>query len=198
MTGTAVESLVCRQLLRAGGRAPWALVTGGGNYDRTASGGDDRPVRAGDMVWIDCGCAVDGYWSDYSRAGVVGGASARQREAQRAVRELTREAVAAIEPGVTMSSVARRAEGAIESLDLPVTDRVSRRAGRMGHGLGLQVTELPSLCADTDRTFEPGTVVTVEPAFATAYGTFHVEENVVVTDTGSRTLSDDRWRLRSV
>lgn len=198
MTGAAVESLVCRQLLEAGGRAPWALVTGGGDYGRTASGGDDRSVRAGDMVWIDCGCAVDGYWSDYSRAGVVGGASAKQRDAQRAVHEITREAVEAIEPGVTMSSVARRAEEAVEVLDLPITDRVSQRAGRMGHGLGVQVTELPSLCADTDRTFEPGAVVTVEPAFATAYGTFHVEENVVVTETGSRTLSDDRWQLRSI
>jgi Xaa-Pro aminopeptidase len=150
------------------------------------------------MVWIDCGCAVEGYWSDYSRAGVVGGPSERQRAAQRAVHEITRDTVEAIEPGASIASVAERSEAAVESLDVPVTAALSRQAGRIGHALGLQVTELPSLNPTSERTFRPGMVVTVEPAIATEYGTFHVEENVAVTETGARTLSDERWRLRSL
>lgn len=150
------------------------------------------------MVWIDGGCAVDGYFSDYSRAGVVGGPSDRQREAQRAVHRITREAVDAIAPGVPISGVARKAEASVEALDLPVTAKLSRLAGRVGHSLGLQVTELPSLVLESEGTFEPGMVLTVEPAFATGYGTFHVEANVVVTETGTRTLSESPWRLRTI
>jgi Xaa-Pro aminopeptidase len=198
-TGREVGSLFRRHLLDLGGEAPWALVTcGPGEYDRTASGGSERIVEEGSMVWIDGGCAVDGYFSDFSRAGVVGGPSERQREAQRAVRRITREAVTAIEPGAPMSRVAREADAAVDALDLPVTEHLSRLAGRVGHSLGLQVTELPSLAAGTEGTFEPGMVLTVEPAFATDYGTFHVETNVLVTDDGTRTLSGSPRELRTI
>jgi Xaa-Pro aminopeptidase len=199
MTGREVGSTFRRHLLELGGDAPWALVTcGPGEYDRTASGGSDRVVEGGSMVWIDGGCAVDGYFSDYSRAGVVGGPSERQREAQRAVHRITRETVDAIEPGVPMSGVAREADAAVDDLDLPATAHLSRLAGRVGHSLGLQVTELPSLNAESGGTFEPGMVLTVEPAFATGYGTFHVEANVVVTEDGTRTLPRGPWELRTI
>lgn len=198
-TGREVGSLFRRHLLELGGDAPWALVTcGPGEYDRTASGGSDRIVEEGAMVWIDGGCAVDGYFSDFSRAGVVGGPTERQRGAQRAAHRITTEAVEAIEPGVRISAVARAAETAVDGLDLPITARLSRLAGRVGHSLGLQVTELPSIGTGTDGTFEPGMVLTVEPAFATAYGTFHVEANVVVTGEGTRTLSGSPWGLRTI
>lgn len=198
-TGAEVGSCFRRHLLELGGDAPWALVTcGEGEYDRTASGGSERAVDRGEMVWIDGGCAVDGYVSDFSRAGVVGGPSDRQHEAQRAIHRITREAVDAIAPGVPMSSVAREAEAAVDDLDLPITARLSRLAGRVGHSLGLQVTELPSLGTGAEGTFQPGMVLTVEPAFATGYGTFHVEANVLVTEDGARTLSRSPWRLRTI
>ena len=199
MTGREVETCFLGHLLDCGGTAPWVLVTcGPGEYDRTASGGSDRVVEEGAMVWIDGGCAVDGYFADYSRAGVVGGPSERQREAQTEVERITREALRAIEPGVPIAAVARGAEAAIDALDLPITRRLSRLAGRVGHSLGLQVTELPSLYPGTDVRFEPGMVITVEPAFATAYGTFHVEANVAVTERGTRTLSAGPRKSRTI
>jgi Xaa-Pro aminopeptidase len=97
-----------------------------------------------------------------------------------------------------MADVAREAEAALDGLDLPVTARLSRLAGRIGHSLGLQVTELPSLHTGSDRTFRSGMVLTVEPAFATDYGTFHVEANLVVTEDGTRTLSSSPERLRTI
>ncbi|MEF8840268.1 MAG: M24 family metallopeptidase [Haloarculaceae archaeon] len=198
-TGAEAGSCFRRHLLDCGGEAPWALVTcGPGEYDRTASGGSDRVVEDGAMVWIDGGCAVDSYFSDFSRAGVVGGPSERQREAQRAAHRITHEAVETIAPGVPMSRVASEAEAALDALDLPITARLSRLAGRVGHSLGRQVTELPSLDAGSEGTFRPGMVVTIEPAFATGYGTFHVEVNVVVTEEGTRTLSSSPWRLRTI
>ena len=199
MTGREVEACFLGHLLDCGGSAPWALVTcDPREYDRTASGGSERVVEEGAMVWIDGGCAVDGYFADYSRAGVVGGPSERQREAQAAVERITRAAVDAVEPGALMADVARGAEAAVDDLDLPVTARLSRLAGRVGHSLGLQVTELPSLAAASTGTFEPGMVVTIEPAFATAYGTFHVEANVAVTGQETRTLSACPGSLRTI
>lgn len=83
-------------------------------------------------------------------------ASGRQREAQEVVERITREAVDAIEPGVSVAEVARETEDALDALDVPTTARISRLAGRVGHSLGLQVTELPSLDIGSERAFERG------------------------------------------
>lgn len=198
-TGAEVESLVCSQMLELGGRSPWAFVTHGpGTYEETASGGGAKAVGPSDMVWIDGGCSVDGYYADFSRAGVVGGPTAEQQAAHEHIHRITQAVIDTIEPGVQLSVVARQAEREIDALTCPITSRLSRQAGRIGHALGLQVTELPSLSPSAEQAFESGMVVTVEPAFATEYGTFHLEENVVVTESGARKLTPDDSRLRSL
>ena len=68
----------------------------------------------------------------------------------------------------------------------------------MGHGIGLQVTELPSLSEEDPTVLEAGMIATIEPGVATQYGTFHIEENVVVTAEGPRMLTPERWQLWSI
>jgi Xaa-Pro aminopeptidase len=72
---------------------------------------------------------------------------------------------------------------------------VSGLACRVGHGLGLSTTEPPSLALDDPTVLEAGMVVTIEPGFATEFGMFHVEQNVVVTDDGPDVLSTAPWEL---
>lgn len=63
---------------------------------------------------------------------------------------------------------------------LPVTVQLSTEAGRIGHRIGLDMTEPPHV-SETDATIlEPGMVVSIEPGFATAAGIFHCEQNVLV------------------
>jgi Xaa-Pro aminopeptidase len=194
-----VQSLMSQHMLDLGGSAPWTVVTSGTeNYARLTKVSGDRTIESGEMVWLDCGCSVGGYWSDFSRAGVVGGPSDRQIETHRAIHDITRTAIAEMEPGRPISEVARICNDAIDDLDHPITAYTSHQAGRVGHGVGKQVTEPPSV-SETDRTvLEPGMVLTVEPAVATDYGTFHVEENVVVTDDGADRLTPDRWTLWTI
>lgn len=194
-----VQSLMSQQMLDLGGSAPWTVVTSGsGNYARLTKASGDRTIRSGEMVWLDCGCSVGGYWSDFSRAAVVGGPSERQVETHRAIHDITQTAIAELEPGRPIDEVARICNDAIEDLEYQTTAKTSHLAGRVGHGLGKQVTEPPSV-SESDRTvLESGMVLTVEPAIATAYGTFHVEENVVVTDDGAERLTPDRWRLWTI
>lgn len=67
----------------AGGAASgWAMVGGGEGFcDLSVGTGIGRPFRPGEMVWLDAGCLVRGYWSDYSRAAVLGPASVEQHDA---------------------------------------------------------------------------------------------------------------------
>jgi Xaa-Pro aminopeptidase len=174
------------------------LTSGKGNYDLASKPPEARAVRAGDMVWIDAGCTVSGYWSDYSRAGVVGEASAEQAAAQEALHTITWEAVRRVRPGITTAALARFCNEQLAQLRFPITSDISGLASRCGHGVGLNLTEPPNLSEADHTVLEPGMVITIEPAVATEYGTFHVEEQVWVTPDGAEVLSQAPRDLRHI
>ena len=63
-------------------------------------------------------------------------------------------------------------------------------AGRYGHGLGMQLTEWPSLITDDQTVLEPGMVLTLEPGIEVAPGRILVnEENIAITEGAPRALS---------
>ena len=176
--------------LEEGGSNPRALVTSGsGNYDLVSKAPGRRQIQPGDMIWFDAGCSVGGYNSDFSRAAVVGKASDSQRRATEAVNRATEAGVAMVGPGVGVADVARASNRALDGSGLSITSSISGLAARIGHGLGLVVTELPSVSEADDTIMRPGMAITVEPAVATVDGTFHHEQNVIVTDDGHELIS---------
>jgi Xaa-Pro aminopeptidase len=198
MTEAEIERLMVFHMLELGGGNPWVLITSGaGNYDLVSKGGGPRRVEPGDMVWMDGGCTVDGYYSDFGRACVLGGPTPQQVEAQQAIFEITHQAIAMMKPGVPVAEIAARCNTVVKELNLAVTSNISELAGRVGHGLGMAITELPSLSESDPTRLAPGMVVTIEPGVATDYGTFHIEENVLITDSGAQILTGGYWKLWS-
>lgn len=199
MSEADIESIMLRAMIERGGRSPWLNITSGaGHYDTITKNGSARPVERGDMIWMDGGCSVAGYFSDFGRAGVVGGPSAEQLHAQRQVHEVTRMAVRMVRPGTPVCDIAGFCSQALVDLGLPITSSISGLAGRCGHGLGLLVAELPSL-SETDPTMlAPGMVVTIEPGLATAFGVFHIEYDVLTTHGDPQVLTPDEWQLRTL
>jgi Xaa-Pro dipeptidase len=187
------------ETMRGGGGSPWVAITSGpGNYDVVMGPGTDRILRRGDMVWMDSGCTVASLWSDYSRAGVIGGPSPEQTEAQRLVREIVDEGVAMVRPGIPASEIAKRLNDRVNNLPLPVTSHISTIAGRVGHGIGLDLTEPPHLSEADPTVLQPGMVIAIEPGVATDYGIFHIEENVIVTPGGHDVISVAPWQLATL
>jgi Xaa-Pro aminopeptidase len=149
----------------------WVMITSGaGSYHRLLATPRDRRVAAGEMVWLDIACRVDGYWSDHSRAGVLGAPSADQAAEQERVAEVTRRGVDLISPGVTLGAVARAATLPGEA-----------SPGRVGHGLGLGTTEPPDVVASSELVLVPGMVFTVEPLATREHGIYQAETVVAVT-----------------
>jgi Xaa-Pro dipeptidase len=197
--GRQIVGRMKTEMIRRGGSDPWVLSSfGPGTYELPTEVVPQGPVRRGDMLWIDAGCTVGGYWSDFSRAAVVGPPSPAQLEAHAAVHAVTAEAVRLIRPGRPVAEIAAACREGLARLDLGVTARLSDLAGRVGHGLGLEVTELPHVAEFDSTVLENGMVITVEPAVATGYGAFHVEENVLVTEWGFEILSTAPWELATV
>jgi Xaa-Pro aminopeptidase len=147
------------------------------------------------MIWMDCGCAVDGYFSDFSRGSVVGGPTKAQEEAQSEIHRITWMGVEMMRPGVPVAEIAASCNAAVRKLDLPITSNISELAARVGHGLGMVVTEQPSISEEDPSRLQAGMIVTIEPGVATPFGTFHIEENVLITEDGHEVLTDGHWQL---
>jgi Xaa-Pro aminopeptidase len=174
------------------------ITSGPGNYGLTTKAPASRPIRRGDMVWVDAGCTVGGYNSDFSRAAVVGEPSPEQLRAQEAIRQITWAAIEQIRPGLKASELARFCNAKLERLGFAFDLSISGLASRVGHGLGMDVTEPPHIAEYDHTVLEAGMVIAMEPGVATEYGTFHVEENIVVEPEGHQVLSEAQrtlWRI---
>jgi Xaa-Pro aminopeptidase len=158
----------------------WVMITSGpGSYHRLLATPRDRRVADGEMVWLDIACRIDGYWSDHSRAGVLGGPSAEQVAEQDRVAETTRKGVELVGPGVRMGDVA--VAGTLHGEASP---------GRVGHGIGLATTEPPDVIATSDLVLQPGMVFTVEPLATRDHGIYQAETVVAVTADGYEQLTN--------
>jgi Xaa-Pro dipeptidase len=181
MTEREVYRRMAMQLMAHGADRPGhILVTSGeGNYARQAGGPTDRPLQLGDILWIDAGCTVQGYWSDFSRCIAIGKATPIQRDLYRTIRDLTHEALGAAAPGVPLSAMAEVSIVGLRRLgqDRPLGTRV-------GHGIGLDITEPPSVSKTDSTIAQPGMVLTIEPGTVTRDGIYMLEEVFHVTEHG--------------
>jgi len=153
-----------------------------------------RVLRAGDLVLLDFGAAVDGYRADTTRMAVVGEPAARQVEIHQLVLEAHDAAIHAIRPGVTTGEVDAAAREVIAAAGLG-----DRFFHRIGHGLGLEAHEDPSLDPGSDTMLEPGMVFTIEPGiYIPGWGGVRIEDDVVVEAAGCRVLTKADHHLRVV
>ena len=154
----------------------------------------DRRLAAGDLVCIDCGATVSGYRSDLTRAWVVGEPDAEQRRVHAAVLRAHDRALALVGPGVISDELN---DAAYEELAAAGIGDWWRHG--VGHGVGLDIHEAPSLRARAGTELAAGDVVTIEPgAYRAGWGGVRVEDLVLVTETGASTLSAAPTALRVI
>lgn len=161
----------------AGGAGP-------GGYDDVISPAPDRPLAAADVLMLDTGVVCDGYFCDFDRNFSVGPPSRRVEEAHALLIDATRAGFEAARPGVTVSEL-------YHVMDRILTGGSGQSdAGRLGHGLGMQLTEPPSLHPDDRTELVPGMILTLEPVVETGPGRILVhEENIVIRENGAEWLT---------
>jgi len=145
-----------------------------------------RSMERGDFLLIDFGAVVDGYVSDITRTFAVGEATEKQRGIYAVVLEATRTGIDAIRAGIAGDVPHEAAKRII--LDSPYAADVF--LSPLGHGVGLEVHELPKMGLNKGEILEPGMVVTVEPGiYVPGYGGVRIEDTVLVTETGCELLT---------
>ncbi len=172
-----------RLLLEEG--ADWVPYLAGGagqgGYGDVISPAGDSPLVAGDVLMLDTGAVLDGYFCDYDRNFAVSQASAATRAAHARLIEATEAGLAAAQVGARASDVWRAMADIVGG---------GEGAGRLGHGLGMQLTEGLSLSPRDHTILQPGMVITLEPGIETTSGRLMVhEENIAIGEEGPRLLS---------
>ena len=157
---------------------------GQGGYDDVISPASDAPLQDGDILMLDTGLIVDGYFCDFDRNFAVGPVADRAKAAHAKLIDAVDAAMAIAKPDTTAAKL-------FHAMDQIVTGGAGGSdTGRLGHGLGMQLTEWPSLIPADQTVLCEGMVLTLEPSIDVGGGKMLVhEENIVITADGARFLS---------
>ncbi len=189
VTERQVAAELSVQLLKAGSDAHSSftpIVSGGPNSANPHATPSDRALTPGDLLVIDWGAAVDGYYSDLTRTFAIGEVDPEYKRIASVVRQANEAGRTASKPGVPAGAVDRAARDVIAA-----SGYAQFFTHRTGHGLGMEVHEPPYIFAENDLLLAPGMTYTVEPGiYLPGRGGVRIEDNVVITETGCETLSD--------
>lgn len=145
----------------------------------------ERALKPGDMVRFDLGCVYQGYRSDIARTAVLGKPGDKLARYYAAILAGEKAGMAAMKPGVAVSRIFEVAVKATRENGMPHYQR-----HHVGHGIGLEPYDPPTLNAATETPLEPGMVFCVEtPYYEHGWGGVQVEDAVEVTAAGIRRLT---------
>lgn len=177
------------QLLKAGTdpELPFQPIVSGGPHsaDPHASP-SNRPLQNGDLLVIDWGATYQGYISDLTRTFAIGKVEPEFERIAELVSQANEKGRAFSRPGITAGEVDKAARKVIADGGYG-----QYFFHRTGHGIGMEAHEPPYIFGQNELILAPGMTYTVEPGvYLPGRGGVRIEDNVVITDEGSESLSN--------
>lgn len=169
------------------------IVASGENSSKVHYAAGDRKIKKGDQVLLDWGCIYEGYNCDISRAIFIGAPTAKQAEIYNLVLEAQKKGIEQIKVGKPTKNVDLVARDFLES------KTKFAFAHAVGHGVGIDVHELPHVNNKTKEKFSIGNIITVEPGiYEPLWGGVRIEDMVLVTKDGPQVLTKAPKKLSEV
>jgi Xaa-Pro dipeptidase len=154
-------------------------------------GCSDKEIREGDLVVVDVGATYKFYRSDMTRTLVAGKPSEKQKKLCQIVKKAQEKAFEALKPNAIAKDVDAAARKIIADAGYG-----EHFVHNLGHGIGLEVHEPPTLSPDSKDTVAVGNVVTVEPGiYLVDYGGVRIEDTVLVQKNGAEKLTNEPYTL---
>ncbi|MBI2218978.1 MAG: aminopeptidase P family protein [Candidatus Rokubacteria bacterium] len=179
------------EVLRRGASPYFTVITIGERAALADVYPSGRALRPGDLVRFDLGCICRNYRSDISRTAVLGKPTGKQARYCAAALAGERAAIERMKPGVRVGDVFETAVRVTREQGIP-----HYRRHHVGHGIGLEPYDPPTITEGNETVLEPGMVFCVEtPYYEHGWGGVQVEDAVEVTPGGARILTPSRAEL---
>jgi Xaa-Pro aminopeptidase len=160
-------------------------ISGKGGVSQIVCGPSDKVIENGDILFIDTGSTFDGYFCDFDRNFAFGSATSEVEKVYEILWHATDAGINAAKPGASTFDI-------FNAMNKIISDgnAVGNNVGRLGHGLGLQLTEPPSHRPGDNTLIKENMVLTIEPGMEYAQGKMIVhEENVVIRKDGAELIT---------
>lgn len=185
MTECELAAKISYEMILQGGLPGFVVVTSGERSALADAYPTRRRIVANDIVRIDVGATFDGYWSDTARTAFVGEPGKDVLLAFAATSMGHRKASDMVAPGVTTDALFHEAVTAVRQAGLPQYKR-----HHVGHGLGIESHEYPTIAASNPVALREGMVVNIEaPYYRPGWGGMMSEDTFLVTATGAEALT---------
>ena len=156
------------------------VVSGVGGVSQIIGNPTDKLISSGDFLFTDTGTTFDGYFCDFDRNFVIGNVSDDVKKMNEILWHATEEGIKNLVPGAKTKDVWKKINKKIEDFGFIVEGE-----GRYGHGVGLQLTEPPSISSFDNSIIKENMVLTIEPSIEYEPGKIIVhEENILVSNEG--------------
>ena len=156
------------------------VVSGVGGVSQIIGNPTNKLISKGDFLFMDAGATYDGYFCDFDRNFIVGTAPDELKRANEVLWHATEEGIKNLVPGAKTKDVWKKINKKIEDFGFMI-----QGDGRYGHGVGLQLTEPPSISSFDNAIIQENMVLTVEPSLEYKPGKIMVhEENIFVSKDG--------------
>lgn len=153
----------------------------------------DRKIQKGDLVVVDIGATYKYYRSDMTRTIVAGKLSAKQKKIYEIVRLAQEKAFQAVKPKAKAKDIDAIARKVIEDAGYD-----EYFVHGLGHGVGLEVHEPPTLNQESKDRLSVGNVVTIEPGiYAVGFGGIRIEDTVLVRKRKAEKFTRGRYTLET-
>ncbi len=162
-----------------------SVCSGEAGYSQIIVGPTERKFSTGDVLFMDVGATWDGYFCDFDRNFSFGEPNDDVKRAHETLWQSTEAGIAAVRPGANTDDLFHAMAKVIDTggYAAPTT-------GRLGHGLGLHLTEPPSHMPGDGTVITENMVLTIEPGLEYAPGKMLVhEEDIVVRVDGAELLT---------
>lgn len=187
-----ISAEISRHIVRNGGISRFTVVTSGERSSRVDAYATDRKLADGDLVRLDIGCTVGGYYSDMARTLITGEPCDEQAARYQSLLDGETVQVEMLRPGVAASDIYDVAMRTVREGALPGYNR-----NHCGHAIGLKAHEYPAIAPGQDVILEPGMVFCVEtPYYEIGWGGMMVEDTAIITERGHELLTVSSRQLR--
>lgn len=150
-------------------------AAGQDGYGDVISPPNDTPLVKGDILMLDTGATLRGYFCDFDRNFAVNHCSDVAKQAYDILWQATEAGLQNARAGTTCAQL-------FDTMNAALGTNVTG-VGRLGHGLGMQLTEYPSIAPFDHTVLQPGMVMTLEPSLCITKGKMMVhEENILITE----------------